>query len=164
MSLKEETFTFWNPVETVDGDLRLILVEKRFGNPARGVVPAYKFAMRKVDTEEPIGRVDLRIGNTEQIVLYAGHIGYRVEPPYRGQRYAARSCLLLFDLARRHQIDPLWITCNPENVASKRTCELVGGKFIEIVELPEDTDMYREGERLKCRYRVDLWPIPGREA
>ena len=156
MSLKEETFTFWDPLELVDGDLRLVLVEKRFGNPARDIVPAYKFGMRKIDTWEPIGRVDLRIGNTEHIVMYAGHIGYRVEPLYRGERFAARSCVLLFALAGRHQIDPLWITCNPENVASRRTCELIGGRLIEIVALPENTDMYSEGERFKCRYRVDV--------
>ena len=84
MFLKEETFTFWDALELVDGDLRLVLVEKRFGNPARDIVPAYKFEMRKIGTWEPIGRVDLRIGNTEHIVMYAGHIGYRVEPLYRG--------------------------------------------------------------------------------
>ena len=26
----------------------------------------------------------------------------------------------------------------------------------EIVDLPTDNDMYREGERQKCRYRFDL--------
>jgi tagatose 1,6-diphosphate aldolase len=50
----------------------------------------------------------------------------------------------------------LWITCNPENVASRRTCELVGGELVDIVELPPDIDMYKEGERQKCRYRVRL--------
>jgi predicted acetyltransferase len=50
----------------------------------------------------------------------------------------------------------LWITCNPENVASRRTCELVGGELVDIVDLPVDSDMYKEGARQKCRYRVKL--------
>jgi tagatose 1,6-diphosphate aldolase len=59
-------------------------------------------------------------------------------------------------LARHYSLNPLWITCNPDNYASRRTCELAGATFIEIVDLPEDTDMYQMGERQKCRYRLDL--------
>ena len=88
--------------------------------------------------------------------MYGGHIGYGVLPRYRGHRYAARACKLLFPLARRHGLNPLWITCNPDNIASRRTCELAGGKLVEIVDLPEDIDMYQAGERQKCRYRFDL--------
>jgi tagatose 1,6-diphosphate aldolase len=50
----------------------------------------------------------------------------------------------------------LWITCNPENIASRRTCEAAGADFVEIVDLPSDIDMYQEGERQKCRYRLKL--------
>jgi tagatose 1,6-diphosphate aldolase len=59
-------------------------------------------------------------------------------------------------LARRHGLYALWITCNPENVASRRTCELTGAEFVEIVDLPPESDMYERGERRKCRYRLDL--------
>jgi hypothetical protein len=48
------------------------------------------------------------------------------------------------------------IDVHPDNIASRRTFELAGAKFVEIVDLPEDTDMYQEGERQKCRYRIDL--------
>ena len=27
---------------------------------------------------------------------------------------------------------------------------------VEIVDLPEDADMYRKGESQKCRYKIDL--------
>ena len=63
---------------------------------------------------------------------------------------------LVLDVARSHGFKVLWITCNPENVASRRTCELVGGQLIDIVDLPPETDMYKEGERQKCRYRFVL--------
>lgn len=39
---------------------------------------------------------------------------------------------------------------------SRRTCEIAGGKLIEIVDLPKDNDQYLEGDRQKCRYRFDL--------
>lgn len=151
-----DEFEFRDPGKLVDGELELVLAEKYPGNPALGFVPAYKFEMRLAGEPGPIGRIDLRAGNTAHVVKYGGHIGYNVSPEHRGHRYAARSCQLLFPLARSHGINPLWITCNPENTASRRTCELAGGEFVEIVDLPPDTDMYQQGERRKCRYRFDL--------
>ena len=79
-----------------------------------------------------------------------------MHPPHRGHRYAARSVRLLLPLARAHGFTTLWITCNPDNWPSRRTCELAGGTLVEIVDLPPDNDMYLEGERQKCRYRFDL--------
>ena len=52
----------------------------------------------------------------------------------------------------------LWITCNPDNLASRRTCELAGAEFMGIVDLPPDSDMYLEGERQKCRYLLATEP------
>ena len=141
-------------VPLVDDELELYLAERSPADPERDFVPAYRFEMR-VDGERA-GSISLRAGNTRHLELYAGHIGYGVEPPFRGRRYAARACKLIFDLARRHGMTTLWITCNPENVASRRTCELVGGELVDIVDLPAETDMYKEGERQKCRYRIRL--------
>lgn len=88
--------------------------------------------------------------------MYAGHIGYTVEPPHRGRRYAARSVALLVRLARRHEMSTLWITCDPDNAASRRTCELTGAELVEIVDVPRDDEIYREGSRQKCRYRLPV--------
>jgi predicted acetyltransferase len=52
-------------------------------------------------------------------------------------------------------LQTVWITCNPDNWASRRTCELAGAELVEIVDLPEDNDMYRKGKRRKCRYRLE---------
>lgn len=149
-------FRFRDPGRLVDGDLQLVLVERYRGDPAGGFVPSYKFLMKLGGSNETVGQIELRIGNTHHIVMHAGHIGYRVFPEHRGHRYAARSCRLLLPLARSHGLQTLWITCNPDNVASRRTCELVGAELVEIVDLPRHSDMYQRGERQKCRYRLDL--------
>ncbi len=103
-----------------------------------------------------MGRLSLRIGHTEHIEKYAGHIGYSVDPPFRGRRLAARSCLLILPLARAHGINPLWITCNPDNVASRRTCEIIGSTLVETVPIPPSDPLYSWDTKWKCRYRVDL--------
>ena len=88
--------------------------------------------------------------------MYFGHFGYNVYPPARGNHYAERSCRLLLPLARMHGVRRLWITCNPENIASRRTCLGAGGRLVEIVKLPKDHSLYAKGERAKCRFRFDL--------
>ncbi len=151
-------FEFHDPGRLVDGDLELVLVERHPEDPLQGWVPSYRFYMVHPGGGAPLGRIDLRVGDTPQVVLYAGNIGYEVAPQHRGHRYAARACGLLLSLARSHGLDDVWITCNPDNWPSRRTCELAGAKFVEIVDLPPDNEMYRRGERKKCRYRIDLRP------
>jgi len=149
-------FAFLDPGTLVDDDLELLLVVCAPGDGWRGWAPSYRFAMRRTGTTLTMGEIGLRVGHTERLERYAGHIGYHVEPPYRGHHYAARSVRLLLPLARAHGLDPLWITCNPDNWASRRTCELAGGQLVGIVDLPPDDEIALRGEPLKCRYRFDL--------
>jgi tagatose 1,6-diphosphate aldolase len=145
-----------DPGRLIDGELELVLRFRSLGDPERQWSPAYHFDMVRTDIGQKVGQIDLRIGDSHHLTHYAGQIGYGVDEPHRGHRYAARSVKLLLPLAQKHGLDPLWITCNPDNWASRRSCELAGAILYEIVDLPEDTDMYREGERQKCRYRIDL--------
>lgn len=149
-------FRFLEPGRLVDDELMLNLVEKAPSRPGGIFVSTYVFEMRHVHTLGKIGTLSLRAESNEYIVKYLGHIGYRVEEAYRGRRYAARSCRLILPLARAHGLNPLWITCNPDNWPSRRTCELLGAEMVEIVALPKDSEMYQRGERQKCRYRLFL--------
>jgi predicted acetyltransferase len=137
-----------------DQELRLDVLERTLADPARGWVPAYKF--RIVVDDQPVGRIDLRLGDTDFMLRFAGQVGYGIDPGFRGQRYAARALVVLKQVARLHGFDCLWITCNPDNLASRRTCELAGAELVEIVDLPEDCDMFADGDRSKCRYRLPL--------
>ena len=145
-----------DPGPLVDGDLELVLAQFLAGNPAEGLVPMYRFQMRHTADGSPIGEIDLRIALTPALYQYGGNLGYYVEPDFRGRRYAARSVRLLFGLARAHGLDALWITCAPDNLASRRTCELVGGVLVDIVPLPRWAAAHEPGRKLTCRYRVDL--------
>lgn len=148
-------FVFLDPGKLVDGDLKLILVEKVPANEVKQYCPAYKFEMRSVQTGEKMGQIDLRIGENENI-FYGGHIGYGVEEKFRGNHYAARSIKLLLSFAKKHGLDCVFITCDPENIASCKTCELAGGNLMEVVDLPEQNEQYSKGDRKKCRYKFNL--------
>ena len=131
------------------------------GDPPTARVPAYHFWMVATPGvgDPPVriaGGIGLRIGTTPEIELYSGNIGYHVYPPARGRHFAERACRLLLPLARRHGMERLWITCNPDNTASRRTCERLGAALIEIVTIPRDHPFRMRGETAKCRYLVEL--------
>ena len=86
-----------------------------------------------------------------------GHIGYSVYEKYRGHHYAAKACELLFLLAKKHNMSYLYITCNPDNIPSRKTLEYLKGELLEIAELPEDSDMrVNYGDTEKCIFKFDL--------
>lgn len=153
--LEIATITFFDPGPLYDGELELVLLATRQANVALGYSPSYEFEMRHAQSGEPMGGISLRIGEDDHLRLYAGHIGYGVLPEHRGHHYAARACRLLRPLALRHGLATLWITCDPDNWASRRTCELAGARFVEIVRVPPTDPLYALGQLWKCRYRLD---------
>jgi predicted acetyltransferase len=136
-------------------DLMLELIE--FAPHPIHKVPTYFFRMVHVLSHEELGNINLRVGSDPHIERYAGHIGYTVLPAHRGHRYASRSLCLLLPLARDLRLDPLWITCDPNNFASRRTCEIIGASLVEIVDVPENCIIYRSGHIRKCRYRLEVF-------
>ncbi len=129
-------------------------------DPKRNLVPAYHFWMRWRD--EVTGRyrmaggISLRVGNSRDLEQFAGHIGYHVYPPARGRHFAERAARLLVPLVHFHGLSPVWITCNPDNGASRRTCERLGASYLETVDVPITHPFYGRGEFQKCRYRWDV--------
>ncbi|KAA0547146.1 GNAT family N-acetyltransferase [Bacillus sp. BGMRC 2118] len=132
-------------------EIDLHLVQTVPGNPEKNWVPAYHFHLSLSGFSKPIGKIDIRIGNNENL-YYGGHIGYSVDEEYRGNHYAGKAVLLLRQVAEAHEMEKLIITCNPDNIASRKTCEYVGATLTKIVDVPSDSDLYERGEKEKCIY------------
>ena len=150
-----------DPGRLSDADLELKLAG--FAAHAIHHVPAYHFQMVQAGSGEELGSINLRYAFTRYIELFAGHVGYAVHPTNRGHRYATRSLRLLMPLAARLRLDPLWVTCDPENLESRRCLELAGAQFMEIVKVPEDCEIHRAGHPWKCRYCLYLTVHPAGE-
>ncbi len=71
-------FRFLDPGLLSDGELALVLEQCVPANPVTGWSPTYAFTMRV--RGQMAGHINLRIGQTRMLLLYAGHIGYSVEP------------------------------------------------------------------------------------
>ena len=144
----------FDPGELRSEEICLKLTRTCDAQPEKEYLPAYYFEICLKD-QTVIGTCDLRIGHNRKTAI-GGNIGYRIEEPFRGHHYAAKACLLLFDLAKRHHMDHLFITCDPANPASARTCEIAGGVYLKTASIPPDNEMYAEGKRQCMIYRFTL--------
>jgi predicted acetyltransferase len=136
-------FRFIQPGALVDNDLELQVKELSPYNPDKGYVPGYKFEMVHTGTKQVMGVIDLRVGLTEKLKEFGGHVGYEVFEPYRGHKYAARSFKLLFPLIQRLGINPVVITCDPGNTPSVRTIESVGARLVSTKDVEIEPQIYR---------------------
>ncbi|MBN2899884.1 MAG: GNAT family N-acetyltransferase [Clostridia bacterium] len=137
-------------------EIDLFLDRRSLGDPQRGRSPEYKFKIRLHGSVNDIGHINMRLGDDEKVIQYIGHIGYGIDEAFRSNKYAAKACTLLKQVARSHGMDRVIITCNPDNFASRRICEVIGAELLEIVDIPVTASAYSEEEPQKCRF---LWRV-----
>lgn len=102
------------------------------------------------------GEIALRIGESESI-YYLGHIGYHVDPPYRGRHAALRACRLCIPIFAELGMRSFVITTDEDNIPSIRTCEQLGCTLEATVDVPL---WCRDEFGISSRKRRYLYQIP----
>lgn len=103
----------------------------------------------------PVGKISIRIGDNFH-TYYNGHIGYEVDEGARGHGYARRACELVLDVAQAHGMTRLYVTCAEDNAPSWHTIERLGGRLLEICEVPREYFAWYEGIPRHRIYQLDL--------
>jgi predicted acetyltransferase len=80
-----------------------------------------------VDGPDYLGRIALRHQLTDQLRETGGHIGYDVRPTARRQGHATAMLRAVLPHVNGMGIDPVLITCDVDNIASRRVIEANGG-------------------------------------
>ena len=80
------------------------------------------------DRADFVGMLRIRHQLTEELRTTGGHIGYRVRPSMRRAGHATRMLELALPFAHALGIDPLLVTCDESNVASRKVIEKNGGR------------------------------------
>jgi predicted acetyltransferase len=80
-----------------------------------------------VDGPDYLGRIALRHKLTDSLRETGGHIGYDVRPTARRQGHATAMLRAALPHVNRMGIDPVLITCDVDNIASRRVIEANGG-------------------------------------
>lgn len=132
-----------------DNNLRLELV--------LGIISSrqfyYKIYLKEINKQ--IGLCGIRL-EKNNVNYFLGNIEYEIFPEYRGNNYSYSSCLILSSIAKDNNVDKLIITANPKNIASIKTIEKLGARFIEIGKIPKKNRLYQNGERLVSIYEWNL--------
>lgn len=135
--------------EYCDDVIRIKLVNQHIDSNPNGWGHSYIFDIYERQTGKIVGRCDLRKGESETLRL-AGHIGYTIYVPYRGHHYAAKACMLLFQFAKSLDMKEIIITCNTDNIASYKTCEIAGCTYLKDEVVPIHHELYAQGDRIKA--------------
>jgi predicted acetyltransferase len=98
---------------------------------------------------ELVGRLMLRHRLNERLSQTGGNIGYVVVPEYRRRGIATGMLRLALPLAKEHGLDRLLITCDEDNIASRRVIEKCGGLLDGVAPMPESGI-------IQCRYWIAL--------
>lgn len=131
--------------------MKLQLLEYIDQNLPEGFTP-YSIYQIFVCNQE-VGRLTFREGTLEEH-YYDGHIGYHIEEEYRGHHYAYQACLLLQQHLQFHQVI---LTCNPQNLASLRTIQKLGARYLETKTIPSSQRrFFTKDEKEKM---IFIWEI-----
>jgi len=102
---------------------------------------------------EIVGRLMLRHSLNEFLSRFGGNIGYVVVPTHRRRGYATEMLRSGLQRARAMGLDKVLVTCDTDNVASRRTIEKCGGVY-------EGSTPASDASVAKRRYWIHLGPRP----
>ncbi len=100
----------------------------------KGWLPYYIYEIQ-VDNKV-VGKITLRTGNIHER-YYDGHVGYHIDVEFRGKRYGYQALLLVGKIACEKGFKELILTCDPNNIYSKRIIEKVAN-HIETKIIPKE--------------------------
>jgi predicted acetyltransferase len=80
-----------------------------------------------VSGDEYLGRIAIRHRLTPWLRDYGGHIGYDIRPSARRQGHATAMLAAALPLARELGIDPVLLTCDTDNIGSRKVIEVNHG-------------------------------------
>ncbi len=146
---------FLRKPEYSDGRIDLIPIRVLPPDRALGFGRERVWRITEQGGRREIGRISYRDGESRGIYYY-GHIGYHIDPPWRGHHYAAAACHLILEEIRMSGKSSVVITCDPDNEASRKVCLALGCMLEGETDVPLDLQERFDISARKCRY---IWRV-----
>ena len=113
-----------------------------------GRVPHWHFWL--IDGNDYIGRLILRAELNAHLLQIGGHIGYEIRPSRRRQGYGKLILKYGLERAKVFGLERVLLTCDEENIGSRRIIESHGGMLENIIEV-------EQWPAKVCRYWIQLY-------
>ena len=106
---------------------------------APGMVPVTSYWLVAEDGADArvVGRASVRHCLNEALLLWGGHIGYAIRPSERRKGYGTAALRLALAEARQLGLQNVLVTCDSDNVGSRRIIERNGGVLENEVTVPQ---------------------------
>ena len=137
--------------EYTDGEIDLIPIRTAPAERELGFGREWVWRITRHGSRREIGQISYRSGESAAL-YYFGHIGYHIDPAWQGNHYAARACRMIRDQIRRSGKSSVIITCDPDNIASRKTCEALNCLWESEVAVDRDLQRKYEISARKERY------------
>jgi len=98
-----------------------------------GRVRSELFFLTEGENRRIIGAVDIRYELNDYLFRIGGNIGYGIRPTERRKGYATKMLKMALDVARKSGLKKVLVSCDQDNVASRRTIEKNGGVLENVV-------------------------------
>ncbi|MEK7570765.1 MAG: GNAT family N-acetyltransferase [Patescibacteria group bacterium] len=118
--------------ETFDQFIQRLAAQERGINLPTDWVPATTLWL--IDQGEFIGRVSIRHRLNEELGKINGHIGYFIRPSKRQMGYGKKILALALPEAERLGLAKVLVTCDEDNIGSRKIIEANGGVLENIVD------------------------------
>ncbi|WP_309570279.1 GNAT family N-acetyltransferase [Deinococcus sp.] len=86
-------------------------------------------ALWLVEGNAYLGRVSIRHTLNQRLREFGGHIGYEIRPSERRKGYATLALRLALERARSLGLERVLVTCDVDNLGSRRVIEANGGEL-----------------------------------
>ena len=141
------------PPDYSDGEIDLFAVRSAPASRELGFGREQTWKITEHGKRAEIGKIVYRPGEGKGI-YYFGHIGYHIDPAWRGNHYATKACRLIAEEIRRSGKSSVIITCDPDNLASRKTCLALGCLWESTV--PVDRGLQEQFE-ISARKERYIW-------
>lgn len=126
--------------------------------PNDGYLNSYRFDINAGG--QWVGFISVKIGYSIT-AYYDGQIGYEIySQQHRSRGYATKACLALIPFLQKCGFRSVLLTTDETNTPSRRVCEKISCKLLEITDTPTWTGIYERGQRRTCIYE---WQILKKE-
>jgi predicted acetyltransferase len=126
-------FAFLQPGRSFAEYLQMVEDQRHGRDLADGLVAA-TWLIADVDGAV-VGRSSIRFELNDSLLVEGGHIGYAVRPQYRQRGHATEILRQSLVVARANGVGRALVTCDDDNLGSRKAIEANGGVLENIVEV-----------------------------
>lgn len=134
-------------IESFEEWIQILKYNSNISTVREGFVPSSTYMAIRESDNRIVGMIDIRHFLNDYLEKFGGHIGYSVRKSERQKGYAKKMLELALEKCKELNINRVLLTCSKDNIPSMKTILSQGG----ILE-----NEILEGERITCRYWIDL--------